>query len=143
MQRVLYIEDDILLQRSFKRALEREFDCEVTTASDAPTAIRILEAAEVTFGCFHYDHILSDFELLNGTTGAEVFAWLNARSNDKTASEHGVLKSPREVYLERFTFLTSREEVLVLHNRFIEKPATAKTVTKAMQTKGPLIIRAA
>lgn len=149
MIKILYIEDEPSLQRTVKRGLERSFGAQtvaVDVAGDAPTAIKFLRAALQTFGCFHYDHIICDWDLLGGTNGGEVLAWIkdttDANLNDwQTANDHGDIKTPREVLLERFTFLTSRSEhALAVHDRFVEKPCAVKVLALALATKGPVCI---
>lgn len=142
MVNILYIEDDALLQRAVKRVFEHSFEggANVDTAMDAETAIRFLEAAMKTFGCFHYDHIVCDYDLLNGSSGAEVLAWIHKQSEWLMANDHGEMKSDKQVLLERFTFLAANLQAKVLHNRFIEKPIRPKMLVAALQTKGPICV---
>ncbi len=148
MIKILYIEDDPTVQKAIKRSLERSFGTQpvaVDIVGDAPTAIKFLEAALQTFGCFHYDHIVSDYDLLNGTTGGDVLAWIKnvttVHLNDwQTANDGGELKTPREVLLERFTFLTANHAAMALHDRFVEKPVSRQQLALALATKGPIRI---
>ena len=141
--KILHIEDDAFLQRAVKRTLERAFGehTVVESVADAPTAIRYLQAALATFGCFHYDHIISDYNLTEGT-GGDVLAWIknttDAMLNDWQTAFDG--KSSRQVLLERFTFLTANRDALALHDRFIEKPIRPSTLARLLSTKGPLRI---
>lgn len=137
--KILYIEDEPNLQRLVKRGLERNGHC-VTLANNADIAIEILEVAERNFGCFHFGQIFSDYDLALGTSGGDVLDWIKGREPELKTNDHGVLKSPRQVYLERFTFLSGNTVTVTLHNRTIAKPCGISALLRALKTPGPLHI---
>lgn len=140
MINILYIEDDPLVQRAVRRMLETYADAAVTVAGDAQTAIKFLDAALKLFGCFHYEHIICDFELYQ-SSGEDVLRWIQSQSAWTFHRDFdGRIKSTREALLERFTFLTSDERARTLHNRYVQKPVTSMILRKALATKGPLVI---
>ncbi len=139
MQQILIIEDDHSLQRALRRTLERD-GSRLSFADDAVSAIRQLDVADRMFGCFHYDHVLCDWDLGHGPNGGEVLAWIRARDEARTADDGGILKSPRQVYLERFTFLTGNVIAAGLHDRYVCKPCSPTMLRRVLATKGPICL---
>lgn len=146
MINILYIEDDPTVQRAVKRTLERIFQNEgvaVTVVGAAHEAIKILASALATFGCFHYDHIISDFDLRGSLNGDAILAFIKGEWHGETKLLDTTTADGRtasQVLLERFTFFCANEEAKTLHNRYVEKPCDATTLGMALRTPGPICI---
>lgn len=102
----LVVEDEENVRKATVRMLRRMYgDADVEVAADADTAIALLcgSAREEWF-----DAVVCDFNLLGGSTGAQVLSWI-------------VQNMPR--LKSRFLFLTDDDDAKKIHSNVLEKPA--------------------
>lgn len=103
--KILYVEDNALLQRSMSRFFKRFFTeaADVVVVDNADDAILLLASQEYTL-------IVCDYDLANGTNGGQVLEWIKANDTD---------------LLDHFVFLTGNKAVPeTLHWNVVDKASS-------------------
>ena len=96
---ILYIEDDLDVQRAIARMLRINYpQFQVYIIDSAPRAIAMLERNQ-------FDLVISDYNIIGGT-GGDVLAWLQAN---------------KPAMVARFIFLAGADEI-EKHTHWLKKP---------------------
>jgi DNA-binding NarL/FixJ family response regulator len=111
--KILIVEDDPQLQRTFARFLKRHFDTtDITVVDNASDAIFLASTHD-------YGLIMSDYNLVAGSeNGGAVLAWI--REN-------------RPEFVKKFVFLSSDEATKTLHDRVLMKPCTTDDLREVLR----------